>query len=108
MIGEEVESSENRAKRVVAQVAKHWKDTPDAFKSERDGTITFTFVIHSLSGSSTITYNPVPGVELLLYKYEQLYKGKVAEPRDAVYADSCAFMDLSYLLKMAPKYFQAF
>lgn len=107
MTGEEMESSEDRAKRIVAQVAKQWEDTPDAFKSERDGTIFFTFVIYSLHGSTTITYNPVPGVEWLFYEYEQLYKGKVAEPRNAAYADMCAFMDLLHSLKMAPKYFQA-
>ena len=107
MNGEEMESSEARAKRIVAQVARHWEDTPDAFKSERDGTIYFTFVIHGLHGSTTITYNPVPGVEWLFYRYELLYKGKVAEPRNATYADMCAFQDLTYSLKMAPKFFHA-
>lgn len=98
-MSEAIEGTEAQAKRLVARVAKHWEDKPDAFKSECDGTITFTFVIHDLSGSTTITYDPVPAVELLLYKHEMEVESSSAE--------SLAFMDLLHLLNSAPKYFQA-
>jgi hypothetical protein len=54
------------ARELIAEIASEWEDTPEAFKSERDGRVIFTFVINQHNGSSVVNYDPQTEAEQIL------------------------------------------
>jgi hypothetical protein len=102
-------SKEERARKVIAQIAARWEDTPESFKTEKDGTIFFTFVVPTFGGSSTFILNPLPAAETIIEKHEIEAALKFNDEPHYVHelhADSSAYIDLWHLLRIAGMHFE--
>ena len=70
-------SKEQIARELIAEIASEWEDTPEAFKSERDGRIIFTFVINQHNGSSVFYYDPQTEAEQAVEDSGSFFAGRV-------------------------------
>jgi hypothetical protein len=99
---------EHLAKKIIAEIAKTWDDTPDAFKLEQDGAFIFTFILRNSHGATSINYNPQEeAVEIIAECDDMLAKKLIRSERiRAISLHSSVESRIRRLLSTAPDHFR--
>jgi hypothetical protein len=72
---------EQLAKQLILEAAAKWKNTPEAFYTEQEGLIVFTFTLRNDGSTSVINFDPESAAKQIIEQCESRLKGKNSTER---------------------------